>query len=115
MYLPLHVPFGGWREQLAKPVKPDPFARPPARKIALQRSNQRRKKTAAVKTDNLLELARPLWAQIHAEAGPRRRGRPAHRKRLRELLLAEHDIEVTAWQLQQVLAALKKNTKGESL
>jgi hypothetical protein len=115
MHQPLYVPFGRWRQQLAKPSKPDPFARPPARKLALLRGNQRRRKTAAVRTDNLLGLARPLWARIQAEAGPRRRGRPAHRKRLSELLLAEHGIEISAWQLRQVLAALQKITKGESL
>ncbi len=108
---PLYVPFGDWRQQLAEPVKPDPFARPPARKLALLRGNQRRKKAAAVRTDNILEFARPLWAQIQAEARPSRRGRPAHRERLRELL-KDQGILVTDWQLRRLLAALRKTPNG---
>jgi hypothetical protein len=108
---PLYLPFGGWRQLLAEPVKSDPFARLPARRLALLRGNHRRQKAADVRLNDILAVVRPLWTQIQAEARPSRRGRPAHRQRLRELL-AEHNINLSAWQLRRVLAALTQTTPG---
>jgi hypothetical protein len=108
---PLYVPFGRWRELLAEQKRPDPFVQPPPRVMALRNGNRLRNKTARVELDRLVAIARPLWEQIQANAGSSRRGRPAHRCRLRELL-AEQGIEISDWCLRQLTAELRKSDKG---
>lgn len=110
----LYVPFGRWRQLLAEPAKHDAFVLPPPRLIALRRSNGRRHKTAAVQLDRLLAIARPLWKQIQANPGPPRRGRPAHRSRLREML-AEQGTVISDWHLRNLIEELTKNVKGDGL
>jgi hypothetical protein len=104
---PLYRAFGAWRRVLAErgrrpgPFPPRPAAgRPPS-------ARERREEAARAERERLLGAARPLWAKAR-ETGPTgRRGRPACKRRLRELL-AGQGLCVTRRQLDRLMADLKR-------
>jgi hypothetical protein len=104
---PLYRAFGAWRRLLAeRGRRPDPFPpRPPA--VRPPSASERREEAARAERERLLGAARPLWAKAR-EAGPTgRRGRPACKRRLRELL-AGQGLCVTRRQLDRLMADLKR-------
>jgi hypothetical protein len=109
---PLYCPFGSWRQLLAEPEKHDSFAQQLPRVIALRHGNRLRRQTAAVQFDRLVAVARPLWRQLQENAGPRRRGRPAHRSHLKEKL-NQAGIQISDWQLRRLMKELGKSEKGD--
>jgi hypothetical protein len=103
---PLYRAFGGWRRPVAgrgrrrDPVMPRPAAEGPPS------ARERRAAAAQAERERLLAAARPLWAEAR-QAGPAgRRGRPPHKRRLRELL-AGQGLRVTRRQLDRLVADLK--------
>jgi hypothetical protein len=104
---PLYRAFGAWRRVLAEGGRrPDPF--PPRPSAGLPPSARERREAAArAERERLLGAARPLWAKAR-EAGPAgRRGRPACKRRLRELL-AGQGLCVTRRQLDRLMSDLKR-------
>src|SRR5262249_36940602 len=103
---PLYRAFGGWRQVLAEPPAPDPFAPfPPARR-ALAAHNRRKATAARTQYEGLLRVATGLWPKVLG-MGTTGRGRPACKRRLRGLL-AEQGVEVTRRQLDALMADLKR-------
>jgi hypothetical protein len=104
---PLYRAFGAWRRVLAErgrrpgPFPPRPSAgRPPS-------ARERREAAARAERERLLGAARPLWAKAQEAVPTGRRGRPACKRRLRELL-AGQGLCVTRRQLDQLMAELKR-------
>jgi hypothetical protein len=115
--LPLYVPFGTWRSAIGQAKARRDERRRAAvllpssariiagrRRQVLKKANANRKRQARQELDRLLEVARPLLKQ--ATAGqPGRRGRPAHRARLKGLLeqqgftVSEHRLKQLAREL----------------
>jgi hypothetical protein len=109
---PLYRPFGSWRESMASAAAvrsstDRTFARAQATRFgraSQQKGNRRRSREARDRRAELLAVARELWPQVVAETG-RGRGRPAHRKRLAELLdgrgvkVSRRDLD---WLMQEV-------------
>ena len=115
--LPLYVPFGTWRTAIGDvKARRDERRRAavllpsPARKVAgrqrqgLKSANANRKRQAREELDRLLEVARPLSKQAVAEQSGRR-GRPAHRARLKELL-ERQGFSVSEHRLKQLVREL---------
>jgi hypothetical protein len=114
---PLYVPCGAWRKMLAepapaKPASVNPVCSPPTspRLIALWRGTRRRQHDRDANHQKLFKIAKPIWAAMLAEPGPPARGRPAHKRRLVELL-AERGIHVSGRPLRRLMAALKLTTE----
>jgi hypothetical protein len=108
---PLYRSFGLWRQLLGKQSnrRQDPFASVSPRQQALDTHNSLKAANARARREQLLQLARPLWARAQEPEPTRRRGRPACKQRL-QALLASQGVDVTRRQLDELVAALK----GES-
>jgi hypothetical protein len=115
--LPLYVPFGTWRDGIGAAksnrakqrqtavLLPSPARRAAdRRKEALKNANAQRKQLARQELDRLLEIARPLLPQALAEQSGRR-GRPAYRARLKQLL-AGQGCAVSDYRLKQLMREL---------
>jgi hypothetical protein len=116
--LPLYVPFGTWHRALGEAkasraecrrravLLPSPGRKAAhRRRQALKSANSQRRQESRQQLDRLLEVARPLYAQVVAEQS-QGRGRPAHRARLRQLL-EQHGHAVSEHRLKQVLRELR--------
>jgi len=116
--LPPYVPFGTWRSAIGEAkhkrrerqrasvllAVPGRAARY-RRHQGLQRANRERKQAAKKGVATLLEVATPLFKQVLAESSGKR-GRPAHRVRLKKLL-EEKGYRLSDHHLKQVMRALR--------
>jgi hypothetical protein len=115
--LPLYVPFGTWRTAIGKAKRERADHRHAAgllplpertlanrRRQALQNANAQRNHQASEDLGSLLEVARHLFKQAVAEQSGRR-GRPAHRARLKTLL-EEQGHAVPERRLKQLMREL---------
>jgi hypothetical protein len=105
--LPLFRAFGTWRRVLAGEDEraPEPPAPPSPGRRALDAHNHRKQAAALEEHARLLPLARALWPRVLEEAATGRRGRPAHRRRLGQLLAAQGEA-VSRRQLEALVAHL---------
>jgi hypothetical protein len=109
---PLFLPFGSWRSGLtaakeAEQKRSLPAGRRDPRKdrVALSQVNKVRSQEAEARRCRLLTLARRLWPRVAAGAAGQV-GRPAHRRRLGELLAAEIGVRPSERDLRWLLRSL---------
>ena len=115
--LPLYVPFGTWRSAIGEAkskqaegrklalMLPSPKRKAASRrKQGLKKANAARRGQAREERDRLVEVARRLLRQATAERSGRR-GRPAHRARLK-VLLEEQGWTVSEHRLKQLVREL---------
>jgi hypothetical protein len=115
--LPLYVPFGTWRSEIGEAKRRRAEGRKlalmlpsPERKVAsrrrqgLKKANAEREQQTREELDRLVAVARPLLEQAR-EGRSGRRGRPAHRARLKELL-EEQGWTVSEHRLKQLVREL---------
>jgi len=107
--LPLYVPFGTWRTAIGKAKKTRSATLANRRKAynqvrGLGIANANRRQTAKADLESLVEVARPLLKRALAECSGKR-GRPAHRARLKDLL-AQEGYSVSDHQLKKLMSML---------
>jgi hypothetical protein len=105
--VPLYRAFGGWRQVLAEPQKPNRIRRlaPGRRPLAVHEGTTAPQ--ARLADEKLREAAKALWPKVLAMGPSGRRGRPPYRQRLQELL-AGQGLQVTRRQLGRLMAELKR-------
>jgi hypothetical protein len=124
--LPLYVPFGSWRTSIGQAKKdevsltshalslPSPQRRVAwHRNRALKSANAQRKQKSLAELANMLEVARPLVQKLGI-APTGKKGRPAKRARLRELL-DRAGYAVSDHHLKKLMTALRSPSKPVSV
>ena len=117
--LPLYVPFGTWRTAINEAKKARLARRKAAKQLpspsskaawnrgqALKAANIQRKQDAQDSLESLVEVARPLFAQLIVEQSGNN-GRPAHRERLKQLL-ADKGYPLSVHKMKKLMSTLRE-------